>query len=102
MLLCGSFIIIAVVFVLLKEKGVKLMAGFNDFSKEKQALYDRKKIVSDTKNSLLVWSAVLLVGGLLSFFSFYFGIVGGVVWLVLFCKNVKFDADKAFEKYKIH
>ena len=99
--LSGFFIIMAVIFALLKEKGAILMAGFNDFSKEKRSGYDQKRIVSDTRNKCLLWSAVLLVGGALSFFvRFYFGIAALVVFLILVCKDIKFDADKAFEKYK--
>lgn len=102
LLLCGLFIILAIIFTLLKERGAILIAGFNSFSKEKRALYDQGEIAKDTRNSLVLWSAVLLVGGLLSFVSFWFGIGSGVVWIVLFFKNFSADADKAFAKYLLN
>jgi hypothetical protein len=94
----------AIVFALLKEKGAALISGFNSFSgfsKEKREQYDQARMVRDVRNSCILWSVVLLFGGLLSFFSFYFGMVAGVVWLVLFFKNVKWDSEKAFEKYRL-
>ena len=101
-ILSGCFALMAALFAILKEKGAVLMAGFNDFSKEKRELYDKKRISADARNMLFLWAAVLLVGGLLSYFiSFYCGISAGVIWLILCFKELKFNADKAFEKYKL-
>lgn len=100
--LSGTFIIMGLVFALLKEKGAVLMAGFNMFSKEKREQYDKKRISGDMRNKLFIWSAILLVGGLAAYFiSFYFGIAALTIWIVLCFKDIKFDADKAFEKYKL-
>jgi predicted PurR-regulated permease PerM len=101
-LLSGSFLIIGVIFALLKEKGAILMAGFNSFSKEKRDTYDKKLISEDARNMFFIWTAVTLVGGLLAYFvSFYLGIIACILWLILVFKEVKFDIDKAFEKYRL-
>lgn len=46
--LCGvlviPFAIIGVLFAIFKEKSAKLVSGFNSFSKEEQALYDKARI----------------------------------------------------------
>lgn len=101
-ILSGSFLIMGVVFALLKEKGAMLMAGFNMFSKEKRTGYDQRKISKDMRNMCFLWAVIILIGGLLSYFiSFYFAIIACVIWVVLFFREVKFDADKAFEKYRL-
>ena len=37
------FVIIGVLFAIFKEKATKFVSGFNSFSKEKQALYDKAR-----------------------------------------------------------
>ena len=104
LVLCGSFGIMAVIFTLLKEKGAVLITGFNEFSgvtKEKREQYDQKRMSRDMRNAFILWSAVLLIGGLLSLFSFYFGIAAGIIWLILCFKDIKWDTEKAFEKYRL-
>ena len=54
------------------------------------------------RNSLLLWGVILIVGGTLSYFvSFNFAILAFVIWAVLFFRDVKLDADKAFDKYRL-
>ena len=94
------FLILAVLFALLKEKGVMLISGFNTLSAEKREQYDKKRMSRDMRNSLFLWSILLFGGGILSYLvSFYFAILAIAVWLVLFLKDVRSDAGKAFEKY---
>ena len=38
------FLIIGVLFAIFKEKAAKFVSGFNSFSKEEQALYDKAHI----------------------------------------------------------
>ena len=95
------FGVIALLFALLGEKGAMLISGFNMLSKSQRDLYDQKKLVSDQRNSLLLWTAILGVGAILSYFiSQYFGILTCIIWLILFLKDVSLDANKAFKKYK--
>jgi hypothetical protein len=95
------FIVLAVVFSALKEKGAMLISGFNTLSKEKRDTYDKKRMSGDMRNLLLIWGGVLLIGGLLSYFiSWFFGGAAIVLWLALLLKEIRLDPEKAFEKYK--
>ena len=102
--LCGvlviPFAIIGVLFAIFKEKSAKFVSGFNSFSKEEQALYDKARISRDIRNQCFTWTAIMLTGALLSYFlSPYMAIPAFVIWLVLFFKEVHFDNRKAFDKY---
>ena len=94
------FLIIGVLFAIFKEKAAKFVSGFNSFSKEEQALYDKAHISRDIKNQCFTWAGIMLVGAVLSYFlTPYMAIPAFIIWLVLFFKEVHFDTHKAFEKY---
>lgn len=96
------FLIVAIIFGVLKEKAAVLIAGFNYFSKEKQEKYNRNKISKDMRNSFLIWSIILLLGAITSYFiNEYFAIFSMIIWVILFIKDVHIDPEKAFDKYKI-
>lgn len=97
----ASFLIFAFVFALLKEKGAILLSGFNWMEKEKRKNYNQGKMSKDARNSFLIWTAILFVGGAASYFvSYWFAVIAFAAWLILFFREVKLDPDKAFEKYK--
>ena len=92
--------IIGVLFAIFKEKAAKFVSGFNSFSKEEQALYDKAHISRDIKNQCFTWAGIMLVGAVLSYFlTPYIAIPAFIIWFVLFFKEVHFDTHKAFEKY---
>ena len=94
------FSIIGGLFALLKERGAKLVSGFNSLPKAEQVLYDKARIALDVRNQCLIWSAVMFAGALLSYFvTDYMAIPAFIVWCVLFFKEVHLDVHKAFEKY---
>ena len=94
------FLIIGVLFAIFKEKAAKFVSGFNSFSKEEQALYDKAHISRDIRNQCFIWAAIMLAGALLScFLTPYMAIPTYIIWLVLFFREVHFDNHKAFEKY---
>lgn len=94
------FLTVGVLFAVLKERGTKLVSGFNSLPKAEQALYDKGRIALDMRNQCFVWSAIMLLGALLSYFvTAYMAIPAFGVWLVLFFREVRFDVHKAFEKY---
>ena len=102
--MCGVLVIpfaaVGLLFGLFKEKATKFVAGFNSFSDEEQACYNRAAISKDIRNQCFLWSAVMLVGTLLSFFiTPYMAVPTFVIWLVLFFKDAHIDPHKAFEKY---
>ena len=90
------FVIIGVLFAIFKEKAAKFVSGFNSFSKEEQALYDKAQISRDIRNQCFIWAVIMLAGALL---SPYMAIPTYIIWLVLFFREVHFDNHKAFEKY---
>ena len=100
-LLGGLFLLMGALFAALKEKAAMLISGFNTLPREKRALYDTARMSRDQRNSFLLWAAVLAAGAALSrFVSQGFAIAAFAVWLVLFFRDVHFDAEKAFAKYR--
>ena len=96
------FMIIGVLFAVLKEKAAQFVSGFNLLSKEEQALYDKAYISRDIRNQCFTWAVIMLIGAVLSyFFSPYMAVPAFVIWIVLFFKEVHFDTYKAFEKYLV-
>lgn len=103
-LMCGiltvCFCIMGTLFAIFKERAAKFVSGFNLFSKEEQALYDKTHISRDIRNQCFLWSAIMFTGAILSYFiTPYLAIIAFIVWLFLFFKEVHFDNQKAFEKY---
>jgi hypothetical protein len=89
-------------FFILKERGALLISGFNSLPKHERELYDIAKMSKDQRNSMLIWTIIMCLGALLSYFvSQYLAIVAFVVWLIVFFNEVHVDNDKAFGKYKL-
>lgn len=98
----GMFLIFAIVFALLKEKGAALISGFNSISKQERENYNQAKMSKDMRNSFLLWFAIFAVGGISSYLlSPYIAIVSFVLWFILFFKDVHFDTEKAFGRYRL-
>ncbi|KNZ43056.1 DUF3784 domain-containing protein [Acetobacterium bakii] len=94
------YVLLALIFTLLKEKAAILISGFNTLPKELRAKYDTQQMSKDMRNQFFLWTIILLAGAILShFISFYFAIAASVLWLFLFLKEVHFDIDKAFDRY---
>lgn len=101
-MMAGIFLILAIIFALLKEKGVMLISGFNTLPKEEREKYDKLEMSKDMRNLLFIWCIIFVIGGVLSYFvSEYITIISFVVWLVFFFREVHFDTEKAFRKYKL-
>ncbi len=78
------FVIIGVLFAIFKEKATKFVSGFNSFSKEEQALYDKAHISRDIRNQCFMWTVTMLAGALLScFLTPYMAIPTYIIWLVI-------------------
>lgn len=102
--MCGvliiPFLFIGVLFAIFKEKAAKFVSGFNSFSKEEQALYDKAFISRDIRNQCFTWSAIMFIGAVLSYFvTSYMAIPTFFIWGIMFFKEVHIDTHKAFEKY---
>lgn len=105
--MCGSVSAIcwgmALLFAVLKGKAAILIAGFNTMPKEQRKQYDRERMSKDQRNSFILWAIILGSGSLLSELtsSQNVAIAAGIIWLVVFFRDVHLDEEKAFGKYKI-
>jgi hypothetical protein len=101
-MLCAVFLLFALLFTLLKEKGAMLISGFNTLPQKERALYDAAKLSRDQRNAFLLWALIFGVGAVLAYFlTQYLAIAAFAVWLVVFFRDVHLDAGKAFAKYKL-
>lgn len=102
LLLGGIFLIFSIIFALLKDRGAILISGFNTLPKHERTKYDQAAMSRDMRNSNFIYSLIFIVGAVLChFISDYFIIAPIIIWLVLFLKDCHFDANKAFDKYKL-
>lgn len=96
------FLILGFIFAVLKEKATCLISGFNFKSKEERSNYNLKQMSLDHRNLFAFWALLFFIGSILSLlFSPIFSILTFGLWLVLFFKEVHFDDEKAFGKYKL-
>lgn len=101
-ILVPCFLIMGLLFGVFKDKAAKFVSGFNSLPESEQKLYDKASISQDMRNSCFLWTSVMLVGALGSFFiTPYFAIIAYIVWGILFFRDVHLDAHKAFDKYYI-
>ena len=98
---CLLFLLLAFLFTILGEKGAMLISGFNTMSKAERELYDKASMSKDQRKSFLIWSLILGIGAIFSYLiSKYIAFIAFVVWLIIFFRDVHFDEEKAFGKYK--
>lgn len=94
------FLILSIIFALLKEKGANYVSGFNTLNHPEK--YDKAYISRDMCNQCFTYSLILFLGAILSYFiSAIIAIPAYVIWVIVFFKSVHLDAEKAFEKYLI-
>lgn len=96
------FYVIAFIFVIRKEKAAGLISGFNSLPKEEQKNYDTARMVLDMRADVQTWATLFLFGGVVTYMvSQWLTIAVFAIWFYLFFKQVKLDAHKAFEKYRL-
>lgn len=96
------FYVIAFIFVIKKEKAAGLISGFNSLPKEEQKNYDTARMVLDMRADVQTWATLFLFGGVITYMvSQWLTIAVFAIWFYLFFKQVKLDAHKAFEKYRL-
>ena len=94
------FLIMGIIFFLLKEKGAKYVSGFSTLNHPEK--YDKAYISLDMRNQCFTYALILFLGAILSYFiSDYIAIPTYIIWGIVFFKSVHLDAEKAFEKYLI-
>lgn len=95
------FLIVGILFSLLKEKGAKYVSGFSTLNHPEK--YDKAYISRDMRIQCFIYFVILCIGAILSYFlSAYIAIAAILVWFIVFFRNFNLDAEKAFEKYLIH
>lgn len=94
------FLIVGILFSLLKEKGAKYVSGFSTLNHPEK--YDKAYISLDMRNQCFTYALILFLEAIISYFiSTLIAIPTYVLWGILFLKSVHLDAEKAFEKYLI-
>ena len=94
------FLIMGIIFSILKEKGAKYVSGFSTLNHPEK--YDKAYISLDMRNQCFIYSLILFLGAILSYFiSAMIAIPTYIIWGLIFFKSVHLDAEKAFEKYLI-
>ena len=92
------FLVIGIIFSLLKEEGAKYVSGFSTLNHPEN--YDKASISLDMRNQCFTYALILFLGAILSYFiSAIIAIPTYVIWGIVFFKSVHLDAEKAFEKY---
>lgn len=100
-ILAVFFLILGIMFALLKEKGAQFVSGFRILNHPEK--YDKANISRDMRNQCFIYFVILSIGAVLSnFISSYIAIPTYIIWTIIFFKSVHLDAEKAFEKYLIH
>lgn len=96
------FAIFGILFALLKGKATMLISGFNTLPKEERDKYDKERLSMDRRNAFFIWAMIFAIGAIASFFiSSYAAIIAFVAWIILFSRDVHFDPEKAFGKFKL-
>lgn len=94
------FLIIGIIFSLLKEKCAKYVSGFSTLNHPEK--YDKAFISLDMRNQCFTYALILFLGAMLSYFiSALIAIPTYIIWGIVFFKSVHLDAQKAFKKYLI-
>lgn len=97
------FLIFAVIFAVKKEKACKLINGFNFFTEAQQAKYDRARIVQDYFKLFRLVAVLLFIGAALCLWlGWPVYVVSLALMLFLTLRDFRWDAEKAFEKYKLN
>lgn len=96
------FAAMGIVFAFAKGRAAQMISGFNTLSRERQKLYDKDAMVKEMRNNMFLWSALLSVGALLSYYiSSYLCIPVLIIWAALFFKDVHLDEEKAFGRFRL-
>ncbi len=96
------FLAFAIVFAVKKEKACKLIGGFNYFTEEQQARYDRAAIARDYQKLFAWWTTGAFVFAVLCLWLAWWAFGAAfVLFLLSLGKDMHIYADRAFEKYKI-
>lgn len=92
------FGLLGMIFLIFKEKSCVLIAGYNSKTKKKREEYDEVRLSKDERNFFFKCSIINLSGAI--FIGALSVCIAFAVWIVYFLKNLHFDVEKTFAKYK--
>ncbi len=96
------FWLLALFFALGRERAADWLSGFHSLPEEERAKYDRARMARDERNASLLWGAVMLLGALgARWITGWAALAAYGVWLALFFRDVHWDIEKAFGKYRL-
>ena len=96
------FAVLAIVFMLRREKACSLIGGFNFFTEEQQTQYDRARIAKDYQRLFILLAAVLFAGAVLTLFLGWWAFgLSILAMLILLFRDFHIFAEDAFKKYKL-
>ena len=82
-ILAVFFLILGIMFALLKEKGAQFVSGFRILNHPEK--YDKANISRDMRNQCFIYFVILSIGAILSYFlSAYIALAALLVWLIIF------------------
>lgn len=90
------------IFTILKGKAANIIGKFNNLPREEKKLYDKDLLCKDTRNRLLIYVVIMLIGAVLSYLisdkMFYLALI---VFIIYLSTDLKINPRKSFEKYKL-
>jgi len=100
-IMSAIFGLLGMVFMIFKDKACILISGYNLKTKKEQEKYDKVRLSKDERNFCFTCSIIYLIGAIASIFwgKLCFWITF-LVWLIYLFKNIHFNPEKAFDKYK--
>ena len=96
----GVFLLLSIVFAVGKGNATILLSGFNYLPAKRRAQYDQARLARDTRNMLVLWAIVMVVGALGSILHWGFGAAALAVFAVLLIREVRWDVETAYEAYR--
>ena len=100
-IISGIFAILGMVFMIFKEKACILISGYNFKTKKEREEYDEVRLSKDERNFFFKGAIINFIGAIISiFFGKLCFWIAFLVWLMYFLKNLHFNSEKAFDKYK--
>ncbi|QUN34079.1 DUF3784 domain-containing protein [Clostridium beijerinckii] len=100
-IMSAIFGLLGMVFLIFKDEACILISGYNLKTKKEREKYDEVRLSKDERNFCFTCSIIYLIGAITSIFlgklCFW---IAFLVWFIYLFKNIHFNPEKAFDKYK--
>lgn len=98
--LSALFLLLAIIFLIFKEKACILISRYNFKSKKERITYDELRMSKDYRVFWLICSSIFILGGtgcILISDNFFWAAL--IIWLIYYIIHAGIS-DKVFDKYK--